>query len=79
MSQRSMLAIDTIKNLCEKHWKDRFELEIIDIYKHPEAARDHQVIFSPSLIKTFPLPQRIIIGTFSDTDKVLKALGIGIV
>lgn len=76
MSQKSMEAIENIKQLCDVHLKDAFELEIIDIYKHPETASEQHIVFSPSLIKQLPLPKKIIIGTLSDTEKVVKALGI---
>lgn len=76
MSAKSMAAIKNIKLLCDKYIKDRFDLEIIDIYKTPEAAQDNQVIFSPSLVKSFPLPRKILIGTFADTEKVIKLLNI---
>lgn len=76
MSSKSMEAIENIKHLCDEHLQDAFELEIIDLYKKPEAAGEHQIIFSPSLVKTLPLPRKILIGTFNDTDKVLRALGI---
>ena len=76
MSPKSMEAIDNIKHLCDEHLKDAFELEIIDIYKHPERAAEQHIIFSPSLIKQLPLPRKTLIGTLSDTDKVIRALGI---
>lgn len=76
MSQKSMEAIENIKRLCAEHLKDTFELEIVDIYKHPEMAIEQQIIFSPSLIKKFPAPKRTLIGNLSDKEKVIKALGI---
>lgn len=76
MSPKSMEAIDNIKHICEEHFKDAFELEIIDIYKNPEVALEHHIIFCPSLIKHFPLPRKVLIGTLSDAEKVIKALGI---
>ncbi len=78
MSSNSMSAIENIKHLCDQYQKESFHLEIIDIYKLPEAAQDNQVVFSPSLIKHFPLPKKTLIGTFSDLDKVIKALGLTI-
>ena len=75
MSPKSMEAIGNIKALCETI-KDFVELEIIDIYKNPEAASERQIIFSPSLVKFFPLPKKILIGTFADKEKVIKALGL---
>ena len=78
MSQKSMEAIENIKRLCDEHLQDTFELEIIDLYKDPEAASEQQIIFSPSLIKQLPLPRKTLIGNFSDTEKVIQGLGIKI-
>jgi len=76
MSPKSMEAIENIKRLCDEHLENTFELEIIDIYKHPEVATQQQIVFSPSLIKSLPLPRKTLVGNFSDTNKVVKALGI---
>jgi circadian clock protein KaiB len=76
MSSKSMKAIENIKLLCDEHLKGCFELEIIDIYKNPKLASEQHIVFSPSLIKKFPLPQKTLVGTLSDTKKVLKSLGI---
>lgn len=47
-----------------------FELEIMDLYKNPEAASDQQIIFSLSLVKQLP--------SFADKVKVIMGLGITI-
>jgi len=76
MSPKSMEAIENIKLLCETYLEGAFDLEIIDLYKNPEAATFNQIVFSPSLIKQLPLPKKTIIGNYSDTNKVIKGLGI---
>ncbi len=76
MSAKSMEAIGNIKKLCSEYLKDAFELQIIDIYKHPEVAIKEQIVFSPSLIKNLPLPKKTLVGNFSNTEKVVRALGI---
>jgi circadian clock protein KaiB len=76
MSQKSMEAIENIKRICNEQMEDPFQLEIIDIYKNPEAAAKQHIVFSPSLIKQQPLPKKTLIGTLADTEKVKKALGI---
>lgn len=76
MSPKSMEAIENIKRMCDEHLRDAFELEIIDIYKKPELAIDKYIIFTPSLIKQLPLPKKTLIGTLTDSEKVIKALGI---
>jgi circadian clock protein KaiB len=76
MAPKSMEAIKNINLLCDEYLNGAFELEIIDIYLNPKIAAEQHIIFSPSLIKLLPLPRKILIGTLSDKDKVVKALGI---
>lgn len=76
MSENSMLAIQNITQLCNQYLKDHFDLEIIDIYKNPSVAEEQRIVFSPSLIRQFPLPRKIFIGDLSDTKKIILALGI---
>lgn len=76
MSRKSMEAIENIRGLCDEHLKGSYELEIIDIYKNPKIAEEQHIVFSPSLLKKLPLPKKTLVGTLSDTKKVLKALGI---
>ena len=78
MSLKSMDAIENIKRLCDEYLQGAFELEIIDLYKNPEAASEQQIVFSPSLVKQLPLPKKTLIGTFADTEKVIRGLGIKI-
>ena len=76
MSPKSMQAIENINKLCKEYLENSFDLEIIDLYKHPELAAEQQIVFSPSLIKRLPLPKKTLVGTFADTEKVIKGLGI---
>ncbi len=76
MSPKSMQAIENINKLCAEYLENSFDLEIIDLYKHPELAAEQQIVFSPYLIKRLPLPKKTLVGTFSDTEKVIKGLGI---
>jgi circadian clock protein KaiB len=76
MSAKSMEAIENIKKLCDEYLNNAFELEVIDLYKNPEAASTQQIVFSPSLIKTSPPPKKTLVGTFADAQKVIKILGI---
>ena len=78
MSPKSMEAIENINKICSDFLEDTFQLEIIDLYKHPEVASEQQIVFSPSLIKRLPLPKKTLVGTFSDTEKVIRGLGITI-
>jgi|SRR6185503_4584194 len=72
----SARAITNLKEFCETHLKDNYELEIIDIYQRPLAAQADQVIAIPMLIKLAPLPQRRLIGDMSDKQKMLKGFNL---
>ena len=72
----SVRAITNIKELCETYLKGRYSLEIIDVYQQTEIAEREQLIALPLLIKKLPLPERRMIGDLSDTEKVLKGLGL---
>jgi circadian clock protein KaiB len=76
MSENSVLAIQNITRICDQYPIDQFNLEIIDIYKNPSVAEEQKIVFSPSLIRQFPLPRKILIGNLSDTRKVIAGLGI---
>ena len=43
---RSLQAVYNLKKICEEHLPD-YDLEVIDIYKDPEAAREAQIIAAP--------------------------------
>ena len=74
-SARSMKAVHNLKKLCEEHLPD-YDLEVIDIYKNPEAARDEQIIAAPTLVKKLPQPLRKFVGDLSNTQKILVGLDI---
>lgn len=72
----SIRAISNIRLICEEHLKGRYSLEIIDVYKQEGIAEKEQLIALPLLIKTFPSPERRFIGDLSNSEKVLKGLGL---
>ena len=75
-SPNSVRAIINLKQLCETHLKGTYSLEIIDVYQQGLRAGEEQIIALPLLIKRLPLPERRLIGDMSDTEKVLRGLGI---
>lgn len=69
-------AIENIRALCEEKLQGRYDLEVVDVYQHPEQARPEQIVVTPTLVKKLPLPLRKIIGDLSDTDRVLVGLDL---
>jgi circadian clock protein KaiB len=77
-SINSRRAVVNLKEICETHIKDRYSLEIIDVYQQKSIAEKEQIIALPLLIKSKPEPVRRLVGDMSDTQKVLDGLGISI-
>ena len=75
-SPNSSRAIANLNEICETHLKGRYDIEIIDIYQQPDIAQSEQIIALPMLIKSEPSPVRRLVGDMSDTEKVLRGLGL---
>ena len=75
-SARSLKAVHNLKKICDEHFPHDYDLEVIDIYKDPKAARDEQIIAAPTLVKILPEPLRKFVGDLSNTQKILVGLDI---
>lgn len=75
-SPNSSRAITNLKDICETHLKGNYNLEIIDVYQQPLIAESEQIIALPLLIKKAPGIERRMIGDMSNTNKVLRGLGL---
>lgn len=73
---RSQRSIENLRKLCDQHLKDRYDLEVIDIYQQPALAREMQILAAPTLIKALPLPLRKLVGDFSDQNRVVFGLDL---
>jgi circadian clock protein KaiB len=73
---KSAQAIQNIVALCKENLAGRHELEVIDIYQHPEYISQEHIIVTPTLVRNLPSPVRRIIGDLSDRDRVLFELNI---
>lgn len=73
---RSVRAVDNIRRFCGRFLKDRFDLEVVDIYQQPALAQEVQIVAAPTLIKTMPLPVRRLVGDFSDQERVIAGLNL---
>ncbi|MDB5207037.1 MAG: circadian clock protein KaiB [Flavisolibacter sp.] len=77
-SPNSIRAINNLKQICEEHLQNNYSLEIIDVYQQAAVAQSEQIIALPLLIRKQPLPERRLIGDLSQTEKVLKGLGLSL-
>jgi circadian clock protein KaiB len=76
MTPRSTEAFASIKALCEERLQGRYELEVVDIYQHPQLAIDEQIIAVPTLVKMLPPPLRRLVGDLSNEERVLLGLDL---
>jgi circadian clock protein KaiB len=75
-SPNSSRAISNLKSFFEKYLKNKYELQIIDVYQQPQIARTVDIIALPLLVRKEPLPERRLIGDMSNDEKIMKSLGI---
>lgn len=75
-STNSIRAVANLREICEKYIKERYTLRVIDVHQEKSLASQQQLVALPMLIKSRPDPERRLIGDMSDTQKVLKGLGI---
>jgi circadian clock protein KaiB len=54
------------------------EVEIVDILLHPERALVDGVLLTPMLVKLAPAPIRRVVGSLSQRETVLHALGFSL-
>src|SRR4051812_9802573 len=77
-SPNSTRAVNNLKFICETYLKENYEMEIVDVHQQPLIAESESIIALPLLIKKSPGPERRLIGDMSNTEKVLKGLGLSI-
>lgn len=74
MTPRSTEAIATLRALCDGRLRGRCELEIIDLYEHPELATEDGVRAAPAVVRKLPAPVRRIVGDLTDPQRIIRGL-----
>jgi circadian clock protein KaiB len=72
----SVQAQSNLNALCRKYLPDRHEIEVVDVFQEPKRALIDGIFMTPTLVKLAPSPVRMIVGTLSQTQTVLQALGL---
>ena len=70
----SSQARGNLAQLCERHIKGRYKIDIVDVLKDTAAAYKNGVLVTPTLILLKPLPKVTVLGNLNDTGQVLAAL-----
>jgi circadian clock protein KaiB len=77
-TEKSIAALSNLTKICHEDLEDKCHITVIDILRNPRLAKAGQIIAIPTLVKTFPLPMRRVIGDLSSTERVLTGLDIGL-
>jgi circadian clock protein KaiB len=76
-AQNSAQATANLTAFCRTYLQNRHQIEIVNVFKEPKRALADGILMTPTLVKLAPTPapQRIV-GTLSQTQPVLRALGL---
>lgn len=75
-AQNSVQARINLRAICETHIPEGCDIEEVDVLRDPNRALVDGIFMTPALIKLAPGSTRMIVGTLSQTNAVLIALGI---
>ena len=74
-SPSSIKAETHLRKLCDHHLKDRYHLKVVDI-RDRSAPLPPDILAAPTVVRTFPQPERRVIGDLSATEKAVEGLGL---
>ena len=70
---KSLSAINNLQQICQAHIPN-FNIEVVDLVKHPQLAAGDQIVAIPTLVRKLPQPLRRIVGDLRDTERALVGL-----
>lgn len=73
-SPKSLLAYSNLRKVCDSHLAGRHHLQLVDLTKEPSMAKLHKIVALPTLIRETPGPPKRIIGSLSNSEKLLRDL-----
>ena len=69
-------AIANARQLCDLHCNGNYHLSVVDIHEDASSLLTYNVLVTPTLVKSLPLPVRRVVGDLSRRDKVVDALDL---
>ena len=73
---KSLTAFASLRRICEEHLAGRYEIEVIDLLKHPGLAQSDQIIALPTLVRKLPEPIKRIVGDLSNSERVIVGMNL---
>jgi len=72
----SVKAKEIVQQICETYLRDKFNLDIIDVYEDYKAALDHKIMVVPALIVHSTQIKTTIVGSLNNPENLVKKLGL---
>jgi len=79
----STQAIANLNAICKTYMPGQYSVEIIDVLREPKRALEDNIMMTPTLImltptliKATPSPAMRVIGNLSQTEIVLRSMGL---
>ena len=76
-AKNATLAIANLSAICRTYLPGQHVIDVVDVFREPKRALADGIFMTPTLVKLSPAPIQKIVGTLSQTDTVLLALGLG--
>ena len=73
---KSIEAFANLRRICDQYLAGRYTIEVIDLLERPQLASGDQILAIPTLVRRLPPPIKKIIGTLSNTERVLVGLDL---
>jgi circadian clock protein KaiB len=77
-THNSAQAVTNLNAICRAHLAGRYEIEIVDVFREPQRALADGIRMTPTLIQLAPPPVRRIVGTLSQTQRLMESIGLEI-
>ncbi len=75
-AQNSTQAAANLNALSKAQLPGRHHIEVVDVFREPKRALADGIFMTPTLIKLAPLPARRIVGSLSQIQPLMQALGL---
>ena len=74
-SPSSRNAETLLRKLCDHYLDGRYHLKVVDI-RDRSTVLPLDILAAPTVVRTFPRPERRVIGDLSATEKAIEGLGL---
>jgi len=75
-TQNSAMAAANLAAICRIYLADQHEIEVVDVFREPKRALADGIFMTPTLVRLSPAPPLKIVGTLSQREPVVQALGL---